>query len=105
MKHIDIALLGLGNVGRAFARYVENAAGPKGMKVRIKAIADSSGGLILDNAEQTKNALGHKESGRKIKDFGSGVIIPDLGNFISSLPGAGIFVLVESLPTNMVDAH
>ena len=100
MPQIDVALLGLGNVGRAFARYISSDE-----RIRIRAVADSSGGLLLDRPEQIQQLIAHKESGRSIRDFGSATFIKDAPEFINSLSSERIRVLVESLPTNLVDGQ
>lgn len=100
MPQIDIALLGLGNVGRAFARYVSNDE-----RIRIRAIADSSGGLALDGPEQIEQIIAYKESGRSIRDLAPASFIKDAPDFINSVSSAGIRALVESLPTNLADGQ
>lgn len=100
MPQIDIALLGLGNVGRAFARYISSDE-----TVQIRAVADSSGGLLLDSREQIQQLIAHKESGRSVSDFAPASFIKDLPDFINSISSTGIRVLVESLPTNLVDGQ
>ena len=100
MPQIDIALLGLGNVGRAFARYISNDE-----RIRIRAVADSSGGLLLDNPEQIQHLIAHKESGRNVRDFAAAPFIKDALEFVTSLRAARVRVLVESLPTNLVDGQ
>jgi len=51
MRHIRLALLGLGNVGQAFARYVGTNDGRDSPKLTIRAVADSSSGLVLNPIE------------------------------------------------------
>ena len=100
MPQIDIALLGLGNVGRAFARYVTSDE-----RIRIRAVADSSGGLLLDRPEQIQQLIAHKESGRSIRDFAAASFIKDAPEFVKSLSSESVRVLVESLPTNLADGQ
>ena len=61
-----VALLGFGNVGRAFVRYVERSAASIPVRIRIGAVADSSGGLFLDNDAQLERVTDHKESRRSL---------------------------------------
>ncbi|MCI0489399.1 MAG: hypothetical protein L0229_22630 [Blastocatellia bacterium] len=111
MKEINVALLGLGNVGLAFARFIERASDE--IKIHIRAAADSTGGLILDAPAQSSSTakhamdllLAHKESGRSIKEFSPDDSITDPREFIKSLPCAGVSLLVESLPTNLCDGR
>lgn len=100
MPQIDIALLGFGNVGRAFARYVSSDE-----RIRIRAVADSSGGILLDGSEQIRRIIDHKESGRSIRDFAPAAFIKDAPDFINSISSTGIRALVESLPTNLADGQ
>lgn len=105
MKQVKTALLGFGNVGRAFARYVQSANDSADIQVRIRAVADSSGGLFLKNEEQIESVIAHKQSGRSIKDFAPHEVITDPRDFINSLASAGVRLLVESLPTNLNDGQ
>jgi homoserine dehydrogenase len=100
MPQIDIALLGLGNVGRAFARYISDDE-----RIRIRAVADSSGGILLDRSEQIQQLLAHKEAGRSIRDFAAAAFVKDAPEFVESLSPENISVLVESLPTNLADGQ
>src|SRR5215208_1911956 len=60
-----VALLGFGNVGRAFARYV----GKERIDIHISAVADSSGGLIIGAPGEVEQLVARKESGQSIRDF------------------------------------
>jgi homoserine dehydrogenase len=104
-SEINVALLGFGNVGRAFARYAEQAASEHGVRVLIRAIADSSGGLLLDSIEQVASLLAHKEAGRAVKEFAPASAVYDARDFIRLLPQTGIQVLIESLPTSLADGQ
>jgi homoserine dehydrogenase len=102
---VTVALLGFGNVGRAFVRYVDSAAAASQTAIRIRAVADSSGGLFLDNDSSVKRLIAHKESGRSLQEFAPGELIGDAQEFIRALQSAGVSVLVESLPTNIADGQ
>ena len=101
-----IALLGFGNVGRAFARYLAtgNAAGSRDH--RISAVADISGGLLLEEEGIDMPWILEKlEHGGLLADcVESGAILP-VEDYLNALPLAGIQVLVECLPTNPVDGE
>ena len=101
MKQIQVALLGLGNVGQAFARYVGTNDGRDSPKLTIRAVADSSSGLVLDPCEDADRVLTFKEHGHSIGDLARDALITDTRAFISALSNAGIAVLIESLPTNI----
>jgi homoserine dehydrogenase len=105
-NQVTAAVLGLGNVGRAFLRYVQSAqTTTKHTSVKISAVADSSGGLLLNDSSAIERLLVHKESGRSLAHFASGEIIKDRAEFIRSIRAAGIAYLIESLPTNIADGQ
>jgi homoserine dehydrogenase len=97
MKKVSVALFGLGNVGRAFARYlVDNS-----VAIQIDAIADSSGGLFLTDDLSLARAVSHKELSRPLVGLAPDQVISDHRAFIRALPAAGVTVLVDCLPTNI----
>jgi len=102
---LSVALLGFGNVGRAFARYVEANSDALPLRINIGAIADSSGALFLRNGPSLVSAISHKDSGRRLVDSAPKHLIADAREFIRALPSAGISVLVESLPTDIVSGE
>ena len=99
------ALLGFGNVGRAFVRYVQSAETTNHTSVQISAVADSSGGLLLNDDPALERLLVHKESGRSLAEFASAEIIKDCAEFIRAIRAAGVSYLIESLPTNIADGQ
>jgi homoserine dehydrogenase len=98
MKKVSVALFGFGNVGRAFAQYLTDNS----VDIRIDAIADSSGGLILTDDLSLERAAPYKEASQSLSEMAPGQIISDHRAFIRALPDAGINMLVECLPTNIV---
>jgi len=100
---VTVALLGFGNVGRAFVRYAESGAAASKTTISIRAVADSSGGLFLDNDSSVERVIAHKESGRSLQEFAPGELIGDPKEFIRALRSTGVSVLAESLPTNIAD--
>ena len=100
---IDIALLGFGNVGCSFARYVASSENTHS-EVRIRGVADSTGGVLLDSHEDLGKLLAHKATGRSVIEFSSNCM-SDTRGFIASLRASGVRALVESLPTNLVDGQ
>ena len=102
---VSVALLGFGNVGRAFVRYVESAAAASPVRIKVRAVADSSGGLFLDNDANLEHLIALKESGHRLLAIASGDLIIDTGTFIRGLPEAGVRFLVESLPTNIASGE
>ncbi|HVG20655.1 MAG TPA: hypothetical protein VNI02_16520 [Blastocatellia bacterium] len=104
-RPLKIALLGFGNVGRAFARYANKQRGDKKIDLVIGAVADSSGGLILDAPDQVDQLIASKESRRSIRDVAPGSVIASTREFIDGLGKSGIHAIVESLPTNLEDGQ
>jgi homoserine dehydrogenase len=100
---IDIALLGFGNVGSSFAQYVAESENTD-LEVRIRGVADSTGGVLLDSPEELPRLLAHKQAGRSVSNF-SPRSISDPREFIASLQSSGVRALVESLPTNLADGQ
>ena len=105
MKEINIALLGFGNVGRAFVRYLEKSSESQDVKINIRAIADSSGALMIHSPEQIPALLAHKEAGRSFKEFAPDELMSDTQQFIKAFRLANISCIVESLPTNITDGQ
>src|ERR1044071_6781657 len=103
MREIHVALLGFGNVGRAFADYV-GRMGDGPFRLRIRAIADRSGGLFIEDDAALQSILNHKAAGRALNDLAAGSAL-DAHALIARLPQSGIGVLVESLPTNLSDGQ
>jgi homoserine dehydrogenase len=96
---VTVALLGLGNVGRAFLRYVSSIESP--IRATVKAVADRSGGLFLNEKTDFEKLIAAKQCGRALSEIAGGDLIPDIGEFVQILPNRGISFLVESLPTNI----
>lgn len=101
MTEIKVALLGLGNVGRSFADYIGRLADSSQTPIRIHAVADSSGGLILDDPAKIGRVLTHKLSGGNVREFAPNEASAGAEEFIDSLSAGGVSVLIESLPTDI----
>jgi len=104
MNQVNVALLGFGNVGRAFADYIGRMNDER-IRLRIRAAADRSGGLLIADDEQLQRILHYKTTGGALREFMPSAIAADPHAFIGALAGAGIGVLVESLPTNLRDGQ
>lgn len=102
---ITVALLGFGNVGRAFARFVEADSETSRVRINIGAIADNSGALLLHYGPSLQRAIAHKEAGHRLADLTPERLITGPLEFIRALPSAGISVLIEALPTNIADGE
>src|SRR5215216_70605 len=101
---MKVALLGFGNVGRAFARHVNKQSGER-IDIQVGAIADSSGGLIIDKPDLVEQLIARKESGQSLKEIDPRSLITPAPEFINRLSQLGISALVESLPTNLEDGQ
>jgi len=104
MHQVDVALLGFGNVGRAFADYIGRMSDPR-LRLRVRALADRSGGILVESDQALQRILDHKTASRPLRDLGGSATLTDLRAFIEQLPLAGVHVLVESLPTNLKDGQ
>jgi homoserine dehydrogenase len=102
---VNVALLGFGNVGRAFARHVEANSDAFPLRINIRAVADSSGALLLSNWRSFETAMAHKSAGRRLADFAREHLIADAPDFIRTLPSAGISLLIEALPTDIISGE
>ena len=98
---INVALLGLGNVGRAFVSYVNKTGADHNPPIQIVAMADSTGGLLVSSNDQAHRVAALKESGSSIAEIAPADLIRDEREFIASLPKARADFLIESLPTNL----
>jgi homoserine dehydrogenase len=101
---VNVALLGFGNVGRAFATYIE-ATNVLPIRINVTGVADTSGGLFLNENSVLKRVIAHKDSGRSLSEFAPGASIAGPDEFIRALPAAGISLLVESLPTDIASGE
>jgi homoserine dehydrogenase len=105
VKDIAVALLGLGTVGRAFARYADGRAVAQGTKISIRAVADSSGGTFLQSSEQLLELLNWKDAGQKLRARVPQPLVQSISSFICALPSYRIPILVEALPTRYQDGE
>jgi len=103
LSNLRIALLGFGNVGRALVDYLSRCDPDLG--IRVCALADSSGGLLLGPGDDLRNIIAQKQAGTSLCQLARERCIPDEAEFVRMLPAAGIVVLVESLPTNIRDGQ
>src|SRR5689334_14715723 len=98
--HATVALLGFGNVGRSFARYALAGGNESSLDIKIKAVADSSGGVLVENDSAIERLLNGKDSRQRISDILPTNSIANHREYIDAIYAAGIRILVESLPTN-----
>ncbi len=105
MREEKIALLGLGNVGRAFADYLARTKDQYPIRFRIGAVADTSGGVIHSDEARIQDIIACKVAGQRVRVATAGERVEQVGDFIHRLPAAGITALVESLPTNLTDGQ
>jgi homoserine dehydrogenase len=104
MHQVDVALLGFGNFGRAFADYIGRMSDPR-LRLRVRALADRSGGILVESDQALQRIIDHKTAGRPLRDLSGSATLTDCRAFIEQLPLAGVRVLVESLPTNLIDGQ
>lgn len=102
---VTVALLGFGNVGRSFARYAPASSTDHSLDIKIRAVADSSGGVVVDDDSAIDRLLSAKDSGARISDIFPASSIANHRKYIDLIHGAGVQILVESLPTNLIDGE
>jgi homoserine dehydrogenase len=102
LASIDVAVLGFGNVGRAFA---QNVTAADRSSIRVRAVADSSGATLIDKPDNIAQLIRHKQSGLRIAEMIPGDEAMAPRELIQRLPALGITTLVECLPTNLVDGQ
>jgi homoserine dehydrogenase len=104
MTRTRIALLGFGNVGRSLIRYISERDDLTDC-LEVAAVADSTGAAIIDSRSQVGELVSHKSRGGSIAQSGIGRLITSHADFIRSLGGLNVKLLVESLPTNIRDGQ
>jgi homoserine dehydrogenase len=100
---IRLALLGFGNVGRAFTRYLLKSRADE--EFSISAVADVTGGLLLRDCDDIRRLLELQDQAGTVADWRDLGTFLDIPDYIHSLKNAGIAVLVECLPTNPADGQ
>jgi len=98
MQEVNVALLGFGNVGRAFVRYMLQSDRGTGVHIRVCAVADVTGATFLGSSEELAELL---ESGKTIGQHFPERDLQDVPTFLRSLRSHGIRVLVECMPTDI----
>jgi len=91
-ENTKVALLGFGTVGRAFAAAAQD--------VRIAAVADTSGALVLDRPEDLAGLIAHKAAGKPLRSSQPKSSILGIPELLRRMPELGIRVLVEALPSD-----
>ena len=103
-----IVLCGLGTVGKAFARLLDERRGQiaqrYGLDIEVAAVVDIGGAAVADQGTLPLNdLLGHIDGGGAVETFASHGQ-PSLTGVkaVSSIPAD---ILVEATPTNLVDGE
>ena len=106
-KTIDLALSGLGNVGRSFLRIIETKsdrlAADYGLALRVVAVADSSGFAVNMDGFDPRSLRLRKEAGGRVADlpeYRPGISLAKL----LRMPGFCDFLL-EASPVNLSDGE
>jgi homoserine dehydrogenase len=93
MDKIRAALLGFGNVARAFARTAT--------ELSIVGVADRTCALCLDRSDELLTLIEHKEAGKSLREYPSAARRLDVAELLGLLLSIGVSVVIESLPTNL----
>jgi homoserine dehydrogenase len=102
MATIGVAIVGFGNVGRSFAKFVGSAAHSPLPSLKIGGVADMSGAAYFETEGELAAIL---HSGKTVAQQYPDVDIMDVPTFIRGLSSRGISVLVECMPTNICDGQ
>jgi homoserine dehydrogenase len=106
MKKINIALLGFGRVGRAFARLIqekkEYCLNRYNLFIRIGVVLTSRGGLFLNPEKEDSRGFFDLVSGLKLEDFPSWRPGLDFGEVLQC---RDIDVSVDCSPSNIQDGE
>ena len=98
MEEVNVALLGFGNVGRAFVRHILHSSDAAGMKFRVCAVGDVTGATFLGSTEELQGLL---ESGKTVGQYFPDRDLHDVPAYLHSLRSHGVTVLVECMPTDI----
>ncbi len=97
----DIALLGFGNVGRGFARYLLNSPPGPPAQTTVRGVADVTGGLYLHSPDRLSSVLRIVDEGRQVGNCASHGRLVSVAEYVGRLADFGVTVLVECMPTNL----
>ena len=103
MKQVRVALVGVGNVGRAFLELmVEKGpllADSYGLELVLVAAADSSGGVVHPDGMAPASLLAHKRGGHGVATFAGGH--PAATALDAAVTQANADLLLEASPVNL----
>ena len=106
MEIINLALIGLGNVGRNFLRILEmketRLAQQYGIALRVVAVADSSGVAMDATGFDPTSLRQHKEAGGRVAQLAGAR--PDR-TLLSLLDAIDVDLVLEGSPVNLTDGE
>ncbi len=106
-RRIDIALAGLGNVGRGFLKILETKearlATQYGLALRVVAVADSSGLAVAADGFDPRGLRLHKEAGQRVADLPTFCPGMGLGDFLAQPDSCQM--LLEASPVQLTDGE
>jgi len=79
---VNVALLGFGKRRRHFASYIK-ASEALPIRINITAVADSSGGLLVNQDSTIERAIAHKEAAAPLSEFAQRASILDIDEFVA----------------------
>jgi homoserine dehydrogenase len=102
MKQVRVALIGVGNVGRAFLQLMDEKAGlledRYGLELMLTAAADSSGGILNPGGIDPKALLVHKRGGKGVASFAGAHPVTTA---LEAVEHVEADLLLESSPVNL----
>ncbi len=106
MKQIRVALIGVGNVGRAFLQLMNEKAGlladRYGLELVLTAAADSSGAVVNNGGIDPHALLAHKQGGKGVASFPGAQA---LDTALEAVERVAADLLLEASPVNLKDGE
>ncbi len=102
MKTVDVALIGLGNVGRGFLQILEEKgerlASEFGLRLRVVCVADSSGVALQSQGFDPRRTRLHKEAGGRAAALAGGQAGASPAALLQEL---AVELVLEASPVNL----
>jgi homoserine dehydrogenase len=102
MKQVRVALIGVGNVGKAFLQLMVEKAGlladSYGLELVLTAAADSSGSIVNSGGIDPGALLAHKRGGKGVATFAGAHAV---ASALDAVTAAEADLLLEASPVNL----
>ncbi len=102
MQQVQIVLVGVGNVGRAFLQLMiekgPHLAQTYGLELVLVGAADSSGGVVNRGGLDPRDLLSHKQGGKGVRSFAGGHPVAEAREVVTA---SQAHLLLEASPVNL----